>query len=231
MTDNRQQIMDDGQQTTDNSAVSGQWSVVRFFAHLLSYIFHPLFVPVYVCYFLTFIHPSYFTGFGIGQKLWTIIQVAYIMVFFPLITVLLLRALKIIDSFFLKTQKDRIIPYIACGIYYFWIYLVFKNRTEIPQILTSFTFGVFLASSGALIANIFYKISMHAIGMGGVLGVFIIIMYGNTMLMTWPLCLALLIAGSVCTSRMIVSDHQPKEIYAGILLGLICQFIGAAMVL
>ena len=80
-----------------------------------------------------------------------------------------------------------------------------------------------------MIANIYYKISMHAIGMGGLLGLFLVIMQQNTMLMTGPLTVALLIAGLVCTSRMIVSDHRPKEIYAGLLVGLICQFIGAAI--
>jgi hypothetical protein len=36
-----------------------------------------------------------------------------------------------------------------------------------------------------------------------------------------------LLTGLVCTSRMIVSDHTPKEIYAGLLVGLVCQFVGA----
>jgi acid phosphatase family membrane protein YuiD len=34
-----------------------------------------------------------------------------------------------------------------------------------------------------------------------------------------------IIAGLVCTSRLIVSDHTPFEIYTGILIGIIAQFI------
>lgn len=211
---------------------SGKYPLaVKIFAHLVSYIFHPLFIPVYVTYFLTFIHPSYFVGFSAAQKTWIIVRVAYTMVFFPLLTVLLLRALGFNKSFFLKTQKERIIPYIACGIFFFWAYLVFRNQPEIPSVLTAFTFGVFLSSSAALLANINMKISMHAIGMGGLIGIFLVIMLLNTMLMTWPLSLAFLIAGLVCTSRMIVSDHTPNEIYMGLLLGVACQFVAAAIVL
>ena len=70
---------------------------------------------------------------------------------------------------------------------------------------------------------------MHAIGMGGMLGLFLVVMQQNTMLMTGPLTFVLLTTGIVCTARMIVSDHQPKEIYAGLMVGLICQFIGAAI--
>ncbi len=203
---------------------------IKFVAHIFSYIFHPLFIPVYITWFLTSVHPSYFSGFSMYQKNWLVLRVAYSMVFFPLITVLLLRALKFIDSFFLHTQKDRIIPYIACGIFYFWVYLVFKNQPNIPIVLTAFIFSVFLASSAALIANIYLKISMHAIGMGGVIGILLIIMYSNTMLTTLPFSITFLLTGLVCTSRLIVSNHQPKEIYLGLLLGIISQLIGAAVV-
>ena len=205
--------------------------LLRLIANVFSYIFHPLFIPLYVTYFLAFIHPSYFSGFGAGQKNWLLVRVAYSMIFFPLITVLLLKALGFIDSIFLKTQKDRIIPYIACGIFFFWGYQVFKNQNEIPQIITSFAFAVFLSSSAALMANIYFKISMHAIGMGGIVGLFLLIMQQNSMLMTVPLAIAFILTGIVCTSRMIVSDHQPKEIYLGLILGIVCQFVAALIIM
>ena len=141
--------------------------LIKFFAHLFSYLFHPLFIPLYVTCFLIFIHTNYFVGFGINEKIWLLLRVSYSMIFFPLITVLLLKGLGFIDSIFLKTQRDRIIPYIASGIFFFWAYLVFRNQPEIPSILTSFTFAIFISSSAALMANIYFKISMHAIGMGG----------------------------------------------------------------
>lgn len=221
--------MPDAEWSIENNTANHQPAIARFFAHLVSYLFHPLFIPLYVTWFLLFVHPNYFSGYGSGQKLMLLTRVGLNMVFFPLITVLLLKGLGFIDSIFLKTQKDRIIPYIASGIFFFWVYLVFRNQHEIPSILTSFTFAVFLSSSAALIANIYFKISMHAIGVGGIIGLFIIIMQHNTMLMTVPLSVAFLITGLVCTSRMIVSDHQPKEIYTGLLLGFACQLIAGGI--
>lgn len=203
-----------------------QLSVIRFVAHFFSYVFHPLFIPLYATWFLTFVNPYLFAGFSIQQKTWLLIRTAYTMVFFPLITVLLLKALGFIQSMLLTTQKDRIIPYIACGIFFFWAYLVFRNQPNIPSVLTAFTFAVFISSSVALMANIYFKISMHAIGMGGLLGLFLIIMYSNSMLMTLPLSVALLLTGIVCTSRLIISDHTAKEIYAGLFVGIACQWIG-----
>lgn len=68
-------------------------------------------------------------------------------------------------------------------------------------------------------------------GTGGLIGIFLIIMFGNTMLMTWPLSAALLITGIVCTSRLLVSNHTPKEIYFGLLVGLLCQLAAAIAII
>jgi hypothetical protein len=62
---------------------------------------------------------------------------------------------------------------------------------------------------------------MHAIGMGGLIGIGLVIMKSNTMLMTWPLCIAFLLAGLVCSSRLLVSDHTNREIYMGLLFGML----------
>ncbi|MEP6711066.1 MAG: hypothetical protein ABJA37_01555 [Ferruginibacter sp.] len=200
---------------------------LKWTAVFISYLFHPVFIPVYAIWFLVFVHPSYFSGFSIGAKKYTLLIAAYNLVFYPLLSVLLLKAVGFIDSIFLRTKKDRIIPYMACGIFFFWGYTIFKEQSQYPAILASFIFGIFLASSGALLVNIYFKISMHAIGMGGLIGLFIIIANSNTMLMSWPLSIVLLLGGLVCTARLLISDHQPKDIYTGLCIGLLSQFIAA----
>jgi hypothetical protein len=204
---------------------------LRWPAIVLSYLFHPIFIPLYASLFLVYIHPSYFSGFSNGNKIRTILIIIQNAVFYPLFCIALLKGVGFIQSIFLRTQKDRIIPYIACGIFFFWVFLVFQRQPDYPRILPSFLLGVFLASSIALIANIYFKISMHAIGLGGLLGLFIVIAQQNTMLMTWPLAAALLITGMVSSARLIVSDHKPGEIYAGLFLGIIAQFIAAYIIL
>jgi len=203
----------------------------RAYAFFFSYLFHPIFIPVYVVLFLVYVHPSAFAGFSDAQKRQTILIVALNLVFFPLISVLLLRAVGFIESIYLRTQKDRIIPYIASGIFFFWAYTVFKQQTQYPLILTSFILGIFLASSVALIANIYFKISMHAIGMGGWIGIFLLISNTQLMLMTWPICLVLLLTGLVCSARLLISSHKPADIYAGLFVGLITQIAAAIFIL
>jgi hypothetical protein len=200
-------------------------------AVLLSYLFHPIFIPLYLFLFIVYIHPSYFAGFSDASKVRTILILVQNAIFYPLFCVLLLKGVGFIQSVFLRSQRDRIIPYIASGIFFFWTFLVFKQQGTFHRIVPSFMLGVFLASSAALIANIYFKISMHAIGVGGMLGIFLVIAFSYSMLMTWPLSIALLITGLVCTARLLVSDHTPKDIYSGLVLGILAQLIAAYVML
>ncbi len=232
ITDNRQQTIDNRQETNAVSVVRSQWSVVSFFAHFFSVVFHPLFMPFYVVAFLVYMHPSYFSGFNYYTKLKLLLATGLNTVFFPAFALLVMKGLGFVKSLFLHTRQDRIGPYLANMIFYFWMARVFfKFEPQLTPVLAAFMTGVFLTTAVALIANIFYKISMHAIGCGGMVGIFIIIMNSNSMLMTWPLSIALLVTGIVCTSRLIVSDHTQKEIYMGLVVGLICQFAAAIVIL
>jgi hypothetical protein len=200
--------------------------VVKVFAHFFSLVFHPLFIPLIAAWFLAFLQPGYFTGISPHDKFLIVIRVGYNTIFYPALTVLLLKALGFIKSIFLKTQRERIVPYIATNIFYFWMFLVFHNQPEVPVILTSFMFGAFLASSAALIANIYFKISMHALGVGSLCGLMLIIIFsGFTYAVFLTAMLVFLITGIVCTSRMIVSDHKPVEIYSGLIIAILCQLI------
>lgn len=202
---------------------------LRIPAMLLSYLFHPIFIPIYCIAFLVMVHPTYFSGFSMQQKKFTIVIASLNLVFFPLMAILLLKAVGFIQSIFLHTQKDRIIPYMAYGIFSFWAYTVFKGQPIYPPIIASFILGIFLAGSGGLIANIYFKISMHALGAGGFTGLFLIISFGNSMAMIWPLALAIFISGMVCTARMLLNSHTEKEIYTGFLLGVLAQLVAAGI--
>lgn len=205
--------------------------IVKWLAHVFSFVFHPLFIPVIAAWYLAFLQPGYFTGVPAKDRLLIVLRVGYNTIFFPAITVLLLKGVGFIKSILLKTQRERIIPYIATNIFYFWMYLVFKNQEEVPPILTAFIFGIFLASSLGLIANIYFKISMHALGVGALSGLMMIIIFsGLSYAIFLPAMVVFILAGLVCTSRLIVSNHTPFEIYSGLLLGVLCQLIAYAFV-
>ena len=204
----------------------------RFPAQFISVIFHPLFIPLYTIIFLIQFHPSWFAGFGTGEKNSLLFTTILNTVFFPLLSVLLMKGLGFIKSVFLSSREDRIAPYLSVMIFYFWAaWVFFKFQPQLPPVLPSFMTGIVITTVVALITNIYFKISMHAMGVGGMLGIFLVIMQTNSMWLAWPLSAALLITGLVCTSRFLVSDHKPPEIYWGLVAGMICQFATAIIFL
>ena len=89
-------------------------------AGFISVLFHPLFIGAMMAAYLLFIHPSYFIGFSERARLMKLLIVINNNVFFPLVVVGLLRGLGFNKSFLLKTQKERIVPYIASITFFFW---------------------------------------------------------------------------------------------------------------
>lgn len=142
-----------------------------------------------------------------------------------------MKGLGFVKSILLHTQQDRIGPYLANMIFISGWPVCFQFQTRPDAGACRIYDRCFSYNSACVNCQYFSKISMHAIGCGGMLGIFIIIMNSNTMLMTWPLSIALLITGLVCTSRLIVSNHTSKEIYLGLVVGLICQFAAAIAIL
>lgn len=201
-------------------------AVIRFLANLLSYVFHPLFIPAYVTAYLVLIDPYAFIALPEKFKWLKLISVFFNTAFIPGFAVFLMWRLKLINSMMLRTQKERIIPYAAAMVCYFWAWYVSHNQPDNPDYFVNFLLGVFLALCGAWLANIYMKISMHATGMGGLGMFFLLRAFSLYDASGFYFSIALLIAGLVCTARFIVSDHRAAEIYTGFVIGAVSQLIG-----
>lgn len=197
--------------------------VVRTAAKIISYIFHPLFVPLYVALFLIY-ELRLFNDRTDWQKKLIVVQFFVYYTFFPLMTTVLSKALGFIQSVHLKTQRDRILPYIVCEIFYFWGWYVFKNL-HFPPELVMFALGVFLACSLGLILNSYIKISMHTISLGVVCAFFLLAATMSTASYGIYISIAFLVAGLTATARLIDSNHTQKEIYLGFFAGALAEVI------
>jgi hypothetical protein len=218
--------------TTDNSRQDKPAfsPALRAAAEVISYVSHPLFLPILVTVFVVSAMPEYFVPFKRGSirfmfdKLY--IRVLFSTLFLPIFVVVLCRALGFVSSFQLRSQKDRIIPYIACTIFYFWTYFAFKREGVAPPFFNAFLLGVFIAIVMGMVANSYVKISMHTIGWGGVVGFLLMLMISMNMNISLVLIVALLIAGIVATARLVLGAHTPAEIYTGLGMGILAQLIG-----
>ena len=198
---------------------------LKIIAKVISIIFHPLFIPVYVSVFLVYIQSYFFSSLRpIEQKL-LIPRFIVIYSVFPLVSVLLLKGLNFINSIQLKTQKERIIPYVICMVYYFGHWYFLKKEQLLPPDFILFTAAIFFACIGGFLANIVMKISMHTIAAGVMIAFVILLAFSQTSDFGIYVSVALVIAGLVCTARLIVSDHTQPEVYAGLIVGIAAQLI------
>ncbi len=198
---------------------------LRVLAVFFSYVFHPLFIPTYVSYFLIFDHPYLFAGYSAQLKLLKLLSVFVTTAFMPAFTVFMLKQLGFIGSIYLRTQRDRIIPITVSMIFYFSIYFVAKKDAEVPVPFTQFLLAVFITSIVAQMANIKVKISLHALAMGAVLAFFILFAMRSLVPLGFYTMVVILATGAVCTSRLILNEHNPFEVYLGLFGGIFSMLI------
>lgn len=199
--------------------------VLRVLAHVISVVLHPIFVPLIGTWLIVKAHPFLFSGFSSKGMFGLYGSVVSNTILLTGFTVIVLKQVHFIESIRLKTQRDRVIPYIATMTFYFWAFLVFKHQSQIPAMVTAFMLGNFLAVVLAFLSNLVLKISMHALGMGGLIGL-LCCFFGDTYFnVAFPLTLTILVAGVVCTARLILAEHSLREIYWGILFGVLAQLI------
>jgi len=150
--------------------------------------------------------------------------------FFPLVTVGLLKALGFISSIQLREQKDRIIPLVASGIWYFWIWYVWKNMPEHPVVSVQYALGIWLSSIAALLLNTRFKISLHALALGVTLCLLLQMAVLENLYYGMWISVALLITGMVSSARLYLDSHRPGEVYGGLFVGALSVFIAGYFV-
>lgn len=192
-------------------------------AKVISYIFHPLFIPTYIFIFLVYQFPSAFVDITDFQLKLKIFSTFWMTAFFPSFSVFLLWKLNLSESIFLRTQKERIIPYFITMFFYWWMFFLARKFTDQPIVLKPFYLGIFFTTIVGVIINNFIKISLHAMAMSGALTAIIIFAFYYHAQLGLSISIACILTGLVCTSRFLVSDHTNKEIYSGLILGIVSQ--------
>lgn len=202
------------------------YRLLTVLAKIVSYILHPLFIPTYIFIYLLKQFPYEFAGITEWQLKMKIFSVFWMTAFFPAFSVFLLWRLKFSDSIFLRTQKERIIPYFISMFFYWWMYYLSRTFTDQPAVLKFFYFGIFTATVFGVFINNYIKISLHGIAMGGALAAIILFAFVYHATTGYAITSIVLLTGLVCTARFLVSDHTNVEIYSGVILGIVCQLIG-----
>jgi hypothetical protein len=188
----------------------------------LSYIFHPLFMPLLGTTFFFSKSPRYLPIEIIKDKLFSI---GVLTILLPILLYLLLKTINKVQTVNLPTAKERILPLALNCIIIFVILQRILPKNELIE-LYCFFIGILLSNLACLILAILqFKISIHMIAAGGILMFFIGISIHYHININGSIILISLIAGAIATSRLHLKAHNNIELLIGFFLGIIPQII------
>lgn len=138
----------------------------------------------------------------------------------PSIMILLLKLVRITDSFTLESKKDRIISAFAVlllwGLFTYVLYAKYGINLQIIKVLLVICLILFLSTA----ANFFYRFSLHTFSVATLVAFlfFGILIYEASQLIN-QLLILILISGVIGWARMILWKHSLMQLAIGYLSG------------
>lgn len=192
------------------------------FYKLISYLFHPLLSSFIGSFLFLFLSPKHI----VKQQEYIILFIIFVSTYIlPIFLLMLLKKMKLINSYHLRSIEERKFPTIFFIILSFMIGKMLLNIKIIDLLAYSF-FGIATALAFTyLLFHMKIKTSLHTLGQGGILGFVMVMSYDYQLNFNLIISILFLISGLVAVSRLILNAHQPKEVYIGFLIGGFTQWI------
>ena len=121
------------------------------------------------------------------------------------------------------------VPYVISILCYFTCYYLL-SLNHASHFIGSIVVASLLIQVVCAIINLWWKISTHSAAIGGVTGALIAFAAIFNFNPVWWICLLLLLAGMVGTSRIILRQHTLEQVVAGYLIGIVCAFLAIVYV-
>ncbi|MEJ5264819.1 MAG: phosphatase PAP2 family protein [Bacteroidales bacterium] len=196
--------------------------MLAFFAQAVSVAFNPLVIPT-LGTVIIFRSGNIFSLWPSSVVVWIVFIVSLGTLWLPLVVLQLLKHMQYISNMQLDSMKERIFPYTLILITFVSTYLMIQ-RLNIPSIVTNIVLSSCLAIGVNILFLFYWKISSHAMGVGGLLALVWVLLWrwhsDNVMLMP----IAIIIAGLVSWARLWLEAHTEKQVYVGLAIGFLITF-------
>ena len=190
-------------------------------AKILSTLFRPFYMP-FIGMLLLFVF-SYLSFLPFWTKMKILLIVYFLSILLPTLLINFYRNYQGWSPIELGAKERRLVPYLICFVCYFVCYYV-VNLFHIPHSVGSVLVAAMVIEVLCTVINLKWKISSHMAAIGGLAGALVAFAQIFSFNPVWWLCLVILIAGFIGTSRMILRQHTLAQVLAGFFLGIVCAF-------
>lgn len=193
---------------------------MHLFSKIISIIFHPVFIPVYLL-LVTFTLPV--LSIQILNPLMRIVILGLLVVnnvVIPIFSFYILKNLSFTKTLQMESAEERKAPYILGFVYYAITTFIFMRTSYIDEIISFIPMAAAAILLVLFIVNYFSKISAHAASAGSAIGYFILLhlyLEVNTIVFVIG---AMLIGGIIASARLKLKAHTQLELYSGYIAGL-----------
>ena len=193
------------------------------FSKFISYVFHPVFVPLIILFTLFNFTPILANSTSNNicvNSIYTLFILIYTIL--PILTGVVLVKFGLIGSFEMHDNRERIIPLITNTIYMLVGGIINSSCLNIFPFVKLIFLAIFIITICALVISFFWKISMHMLAAGNMLAVFVssnFLIEPNLFLVFIFIIFALIIA----FSRYNESAHTIPQLIFGLAIGFCTQ--------
>jgi len=189
----------------------------------ISIILHPIFMPILALYLSLKQIPS------IGVAITNYQNYIYLVLIFstvilPLISIFFLIKSGKVSSLEMSNHKERSVPLFRTALWMGLGYYILENILVFSPIIKAELIGAISIILIASIISKYWKISLHLLGIGGLVGVLIAleIIYGN---LQHLIIIFILLSGVLAMVRIKEKAHNYTQVYIGFLGGLSVELL------
>ena len=193
------------------------------FSKFISYVFHPVFIPLIILFILFYFTPIIANSTSNNicvNSIYTLFILVYTIL--PVLTSVVLVKFGLIGSFEMHDNRDRIVPLITNIIYMILGGIINSSCLNIFPFVKLIFLAIFIITICALVISFFWKISLHTLAAGNMLAVFVssnFLIEPNLFLVFISLVFALIIA----FSRYSEGSHTIPQLILGMVIGFCAQ--------
>ncbi len=192
--------------------------IIKTIAGIISIITSPLIMPTYGMAISLW---GTYLVFAPAATRWQVLLLTFAATtMLPVIVIFVLSKAGIIKHPSLNDRNDRPYVYAAAAMAYLGVSF-YLGRINSPQWLSMFMLAAAFTAVVTMIVNFRWKISGHATSVGGLTAYTFFLCFRNITLHNneWLFVAAVLIAGAVMTSRLILERHTLGQVVAGFFNG------------